>query len=298
MSTSGANISRFGSLVSPAELAANASAKVKFLDGSWSMNKSARNVLAEFESERIPGARFFDIDAVSDTTSALPHMMPTAEVFANAMTAAGISNEDHVVVYTTANCFSACRVWWTLRAFGHEKVSILDGGLEGWRRQGGALERGPPPPAPSSTPYVAKLDKRFVVDWKEVLSIVETGSAQICDARSRARFLAEAPEPRSGLVGGHIPGSLSVPFTDLVKQDDPTTFRSKEEIRDALVKAGVVFGSRVVVTCGSGVTACVIAFCLELLGKDLAMSPCYDGSWSEWGDELLSAERNLPIVSK
>lgn len=295
-STSGAS---FGSLVSPAELVANASLKVKFLDGSWSMNKSARNVLAEFESERLPGARFFDIDAVSDTESALPHMIPTAEVFADAMTASGINNDDHVVVYTTANCFSACRVWWTLRAFGHEKVSILDGGLEGWRRQGGKLECGPPPPStPSSTPYVAKLDKRFVVDWKEVLSIVETGSAQICDARSRARYLAEAPEPRAGLVGGHIPGSLSVPFTDLVKQDDPTTFRSKEDIRDALVKAGVVFGSRVVVTCGSGVTACVIAFCLELLGKDLAMSPCYDGSWSEWGDEKLSAERNLPIVGK
>ena len=285
------------SLLEAAELVGKAGG-VKFVDGSWHMNKS-RNAYAEFCSERIAGAQFFDIDRISDTSSSLPHMLPSEADFGAAMTGLGIGNDDHVVVYTTSQCFSASRVWWTLRAFGHNKVSILNGGLEAWKRAGGRLDTTAPAAAPApaaASPYSAKLDSRLVVDWREVLRVVESGSAQIADARSRARFLAEAPEPRPGLIGGHIPGSLSLPFTSLVQEGDPTTFRSKEAVRDALVEAGVVMGSRVVVTCGSGVTACVLAFGLDLIGKDLASVPVYDGSWSEWGDPALSKERGLPIA--
>lgn len=291
------------SLLEPEDLlgagAGAPSSQIKFLDGSWHMNK-ARIGRSEFESERLPGAQFFDIDRLSDTSSGLPHMLPTESQFGDAMTELGISNEDHIVVYTTAQCFSASRTWWTLRAFGHQKVSILNGGIEAWRRAGGEIDTtaGPMHPTRASAPYVAKLDKRMVVDWREVLGVVESGHAQIADARSRARFLAEAPEPRDGLVGGHIPGSLSLPFTNLVEDSDPTTFRSKEQVRDALVDSGIVLGGRVVLTCGSGVTACVIAFCLDLIGKDLASAPVYDGSWSEWGDAKLSQQRGLPIVGK
>lgn len=306
LSSSASSGATLNSLLEPEELVGagglgTPSSPFKFLDGSWHMNK-ARNGRSEFDCERLPGAQFFDIDRISDTSSGLPHMLPTESQFGDAMTELGISNEDHIVVYTTAQCFSASRTWWTLRAFGHQKVSILNGGLEAWKRAGGKTDTdtttGPTHSIRASPPYVAKLDARMVVDWREVLSIVESGSAQIADARSLARFLAEAPEPRDGLVGGHIPGSLSLPFTNLVKEDDPTTFRSKEQVRDALVDSGIVLGSRVVLSCGSGVTACVIAFGLDLIGKDLASAPVYDGSWSEWGDAKLSQQRGLPIVGK
>jgi len=293
--SSSASSAPFGSLLKPEDVLKAPMGTLRFLDGSWHMNK-ARSGVKEFANERIPTAGFFDIDEVSDKGTNLPHMLPSDTEFSAAMTRLGITNGDHVVVYTTSQCFSACRLWWTLRVFGHQKVSILNGGIEGWKNAGGKTEKSPPlPPTPASPPYVAKLDSRLVVGWQEVLGIVESGTAQIADARSRARFLAEAPEPRENLVGGHIPGSLSLPFTNLVKEGDPTTFRSKEEIRDALIDAGIVMGSRVVVSCGSGVTACVIAFCLDLMGKDLSSTPVYDGSWSEWGDKDLLEARKLPI---
>lgn len=265
------------------------------------MNKS-RDAAAEFQKERLPFACRFDVDAVADQANPLPHMLPTEEDFGKAMDNLGISNDDHIVVYTTGQCFSAARVWWTFRVFGHSRVSILNGGLEAWRRSGGELETAPAIARPLSDKrgksYVARLDRRLVVDWREVRGIVESGSAQIVDARSALRYLAEAPEPRPGLIGGHIPGSLSLPYTALVKPDDPTTFRSPTEMRDALQDAGVVMGSRLVATCGSGVTAAVITFAIDLMGKDLASAPIYDGSWSEWGDAKLSKERDLPIATK
>ena len=298
MSSSTPSSAAANALLEASEVVGAAPGRFKFLDGSWHMDK-ARSGRSEFSADRISGAQFFDIDDVSDKSSPLPHMLPSEAHFGAAMTSLGISNDDHVVVYTAPQCFSACRVWWTLRAFGHKKVSILNGGLASWKKAGGAVEKSAPSaPTLASAPYVAKLDPRMVVDWREVLRVVETGSAQIADARSRARFLAEAPEPRPGLVGGHIPGSLSLPFTTLVQEGDPTTFRSKEQIRDALVDAGIVMGSRVVVSCGSGVTASVIAFGLNLIGKDLASTPVYDGSWSEWGDPEIGRQRSLPIQGK
>ena len=180
-------------------------------------------------------------------------------------------------------------------------MSILNGGLDAWKSQGGPIDTFSPPPLPSTsssppTPFLAKLDRRMVVAWQDVLNVVKSGQSQICDARSRDRFLGLVPEPRPGLLGGHIPGSLSVPFTKLVVEGQPTVWRSKEEIRDVLVDAGVIFGSNCIVSCGSGVTACYIPFALELIGKDISMAPLYDGSWTEWATLWREGEERQMLI--
>lgn len=247
------------------------------------MNKE-RRPKEEFAASRLPKAQYFDIDAVSDTTNVLPHMLPSTEAFATAVSSLGISNDDHVFVYVTKGCFSAPRVWWTFKAFNHEKVSVIDGGLEEWKRQGGPIEdEHTPASTPKTATFVASLNKELVVDWRQVKEIVETGAAQVVDARSAARFKAEAPEPRPGLEGGHIPGSLNVPFTAIVTADDVTKFKSLTEVRDQFRDAGVILGSKVFTSCGSGVTAAVLSMGLYMLGQNLENVPVYDGSWSEWG---------------
>lgn len=253
---------------------------VKILDGSWHLNK-ARDAIAEFAAERVPNAQYINIDDVSDKSSSLPHMIPSATEFSDYVSNLGISSDNHVIVYTAHESFSAPRVWWMFKLFGHNNVSVLNGGLPAWKAAGGEIETGPAAQVQRGN-FSAKLNEKLVVGVDDVLSIVNTGSAQICDARSAARFLAEAPEPRPGLPSGHIPGSLSLPFTSLMKEGDVNTFRSKEEIRDAFVDSGVVFGSKVVLSCGSGVTAAVLGFGLHLIGKDLESCPVYDGSWTEW----------------
>lgn len=255
---------------------------LKFVDASWHMDKT-RNALDEFSRKRIQGAVFLDIDKVADVTSSLPHMLPSPEVFAESVSSLGIQSSDHVCVYATKNCFSAPRVWWMFRVFGHKKVSVIDGGLEAWNSVGGPVEEGPPVIALPRGDFTANLNTNMVVGWEEVLNVVNLGSAQILDARSKARFLAQAPEPRPGLPGGHIPGSLSLPFTSLVSEGDVTKFRSKEEIRDAFVESGIIFGSRTILSCGSGVSAAVLCLGLDLIGKDIeTLAPIYDGSWTEW----------------
>jgi thiosulfate/3-mercaptopyruvate sulfurtransferase len=253
----------------------------KFLDGSWYVGK-ARDPRAEFATERIQGARFFDLDNISDKSSSLPHMLPSAEQFSKDVSDLGISNDDHVVVYTKENCFSAARVWWTFKAFGHRKVSIMNGGINAWKTIKGPVESGELAGVTKGS-YQATLNNKMVVDWKEVLNVVETGAAQIIDTRSAGRFHGTAPEPRPGLAGGHIPGSLNLPFDRLVKEEDWTTFRSKEEIKEAIEAAGKIMGSKSIISCGTGVTACVLAFGLHLLDQDHESSPIYDGSWTEWG---------------
>jgi thiosulfate/3-mercaptopyruvate sulfurtransferase len=174
-------------------------------------------------------------------------------------------------------------VWWTFRAFGHEKVSILNGGFEGWKGVGGEIATSDDASCIEKGKFNAVINKNLVANWEDVLKVVKNGTKQIIDARSKARFLAEAPEPRIGLQGGHIPGSLSLPFTELVDENDWTTFKSKKEIEDAFSNAGAVLDSNFVFTCGSGVSAAVLNFSLFLLGKDLKKTAIYDGSWSEWG---------------
>lgn len=255
---------------------------VKFVDGSWHMGK-LRNPSDEFLAERIPGSQFFDIDEISDKSTDLPHMLPSNEVFANAISSKGISNNDHVVVYVHPNCFSGPRLWWMFKAYGHTNVSILDGGLNAWKAAGGETIVNEPLSPVKPGNFTAELAGVNLIDVDGVLKVVNTGSAQIVDARSKGRFEGTAPEPRAGLEGGHMPGSLNLPFTMLVQDDDFTKFRSPTEIRDAFKDAGVIFGSRIVLTCGSGVSAAVLALGLNLLGQEMASSPIYDGSWSEWG---------------
>lgn len=265
---------------------------IKFIDGSWHLDK-ARNPVSEFESEHIPGARYFDINAAADQNTTLPHMIPSPDEFANYVTSLNITSDDHVIVYGTQGCFSSARVWWTFRAFGHDKVSVLNGGLPAWKALNGPVESGAAETtaAPRSAFSVPK-EPLFHVDWQKVMKVVETGSSQILDARSKGRFLGEAPEPRPGLAGGHIPGSLCLPFNQLLKDGDVTTFKSVPEIRDALTEAGIVVGSNVVCSCGSGVTASVLFFGLHLIGVKMDMLAVYDGSWAEWG-----SRGGLPIIN-
>ena len=263
-------------------LALHKSGSVKFLDGSWHMG-TTRISSVEFLSERIPGAQYFDIDQVCDKSTNLPHMLPDDQTFEDAVSSMGISNDDHVVVYVHPNCFSGPRVWWMFKAFGHDKVSVLNGGLNAWKAAGGDVDCCKAVIPAERTNYKATLSQRCHINANEVLSVVNMGSAQIVDARSKGRFEGTAPEPRAGLEGGHMPGALNLPFTMLVKEDDVTSFRSAVEVRDAFKEVGVVFGSKIVLTCGSGVSASVLALGLDMLGQELQSCPIYDGSWSEWG---------------
>ena len=270
--------------------------QLKFVDGSWYMDKE-RKPVTEFMNERIPGSQYFDIDAISDKSSSLPHMIPSAEQFSEHMQNFGISNDDHVVVYTNQGAFSAARVWWMFRLFGHDKVSILNGGLAAWKSAGGATENGAVSP-PSKSTFTAKINPNYVLKADDVLTIVNSGAAQIVDARSMARFMGEAPEPRAGLPGGHIPGSLCLPFSQLLQPDDPTKFRSPLEIKNAVQEAGVVLGANMVFSCGSGVTAAVLYFGVHLLGIDMSKLALYDGSWTEWAQNPDLPKNNPSQLTK
>jgi thiosulfate/3-mercaptopyruvate sulfurtransferase len=257
---------------------------IKFVDGSWHMNKQ-RNPLIEYSEQRIPNSKYFSIDEVCDKTSSLPHMMPTAEEFSDHVTKMGIKNSDHVIVYVRNGSFAAPRVWWMFRVYGHKAVSILDGGFNGWTKANGPLETGPLKEINDDNNEIFRvnMNKNLIANLDHVLTAVNTGAIQIFDARSIDRFHARVPEPRPGLEGGHIPGSLNLPFTLLCKDDDVNSFKTLEEIRDAFVNSGLIFGAKSILSCGSGVSAAVLLFGLHLLGKDIESAAIYDGSWSEWG---------------
>ena len=250
---------------------------LRVIDGSWHMPQAKRNPAAEFAEAHIPGAAFFDIDAIADTTSGLPHMLPSPETFARAVGALGIGDGDRVVVYDSRGVVSATRVWWTFRVFGHDTVAVLDGGLPKWRAEGRPVAGGSA--APAARRFTARFRPALVRDMAQVKTNVGTGGEQVVDARSRGRFVGTEPEPRAGLRGGHVPGSRNLPYDELHAADG--TLKPAAELRTAFTKAGVDLSRPIVTTCGSGITASVLAFALHRLGReDVAV---YDGSWTEWG---------------
>jgi thiosulfate/3-mercaptopyruvate sulfurtransferase len=266
------------SLVSTDWLAAHlGEPNLKALDGSWHMPQARRDPRAEFVASHIPGAVFFDIDRIADGTTSLPHMLPTAEAFADAAGALGVGTDDRVVVYDTRGVVSAARVWWTFRAFGHDAVAVLDGGLPKWKAEGRPLEAGEAKPARRA--FKAALRPALVRDLAAMRDNLTTRREQVLDARSTGRFAATEPEPRAGLRGGHIPGSLNLPSDTLLRPDG--TLLPAAELRKKFEAAGVDFTRPVATTCGSGITASVLAFGLHLLGHPRVA--VYDGSWTEWG---------------
>jgi len=251
---------------------------LRVLDGSWHMPQARRDPRAEFLAVHLPGAVFFDIDAIADHATPLPHMLPTAEAFAEAVGALGVGAGDRVVVYDTRGVVSAARVWWTFRAFGHEAVAVLDGGLPKWKTENRPLESGEAKPTRRIFPAVAQ--PTYVRDLAAMRDNLATRREQVVDARSAGRFAATEPEPRAGLRGGHIPGSLSLPSDMLLRAD--ATLLPPGELRKRFDAAGVDFSRPVTTTCGSGITASVLAFALHVLGhRHVAV---YDGSWTEWGE--------------
>lgn len=235
-----------------------------------------RDLNAEYQAGHIPGAVFFDIEALSDHTSPLPHMMPRAEAFAVAMRELGVSSDKHLVVYDEGNLFSAPRAWWMLRTFGVEKVSIVAGGLEGWRRDGLPLEQGLPE-LPEGD-FDGRVDPLAIKRLTDVLLVSHEGSAQIVDARPAGRFNGQVAEPRPGLRSGHIPGALNVPWTELVINGE---LKTTDELNEIFARQGVDFERPIIASCGSGVTAAVVVLALTTLGVNGVS--LYDGSWSEWG---------------
>lgn len=249
---------------------------VSVVDASWYLPAQQRQARTEYEATHIPGALFFDHDAVVDPASPLPHTIPSADVFAEAVGALGISDRDQIVVYDGLGLFSAPRVWWLLRTFGARDVRILDGGFPAWQAAGLPTEGGVTHRAPKT--FAARFDASAVATLEDMRGHVERGDIQIADARPADRFSAAVPEPRPGVRSGHMPGATSLPF-GMLAQDG--RLKSAADLRKAFAEAGIDPEKHVVTTCGSGVTAAVINLALASVGSDKAR--LYDGSWTEWG---------------
>ena len=250
---------------------------VQIIDASWWMPAEKRSGQADYLERHIPGAVFFDIDAITDQSSHLPHMLPSPESFAKAAGELGLSRAATLVVYDTFGIRAAARVWWTLRVMGFEHVFVLDGGLKAWQAAELDLETGPV--YPKSTRLTSVFQPELVRSAADVLAVLQDQPQQMVDARSGARFRGEVPEPRAGLRGGHMPGACNVPFDSLLTSDGH--MKSADDISAVFSAAGVALGEPIVTTCGSGITASVLALALARMG--IPNVPVYDGSWSEWG---------------
>lgn len=254
-----------------------ASAELRVVDATWFMPGEGKTGRETYSQGHIPGAVFFDIDAVSDHATDLPHMLPSDTAFAEAAGELGLRRDLPTVVYDAQGIFSAPRVWWSLRAMGFAQAVVLDGGLLKWRAEQRPLETARPDVTP--TTIEPAFDPSLVRDLADVRATLEARDAQVIDARSAARFRGEAAEPRAGLRSGHMPGALNLPWSGLINADG--TMKAGEALREAFLAAGVDLDGPIITTCGSGVSAALLALALARLGRDDVA--VYDGSWTEWG---------------
>ncbi len=250
--------------------------KVKVVDGSWYLPAQNRDAKAEYRAGHIPGAVFFDIDAVADPKTDLPHMLPDAQTFAAAVGALGLSESDTIVVYDGMGLFSAPRVWWSLRAFGAKDVRVLDGGLPAWDEAGYPKEAGETTPKPAR--FSATFSPDHVRHFEAVRAALANGET-VVDARSAPRFRGELPEPRPGLPSGHMPGAKNLHYETL--SDAHGRLVPPARIRELFKQANVDLSAPVITTCGSGITAATLLLALAAVGKDDVA--VYDGSWADWG---------------
>jgi thiosulfate/3-mercaptopyruvate sulfurtransferase len=260
---------------------------IRLVDGSFYLPAQKRDPKAEFANQHIPGAVFFDIDEIADTTSPLPHMLPSAEKFSSRVRKLGLGDGNKIIVYDTTPMTGACRVWWMFRAMGHKDVAVLDGGLPKWMAEGRLVTDDPTPPRERH--FTARLDNTLVRSLDDVRGLLDSKREQVVDARAANRFRGEVPEPRAGLRSGHMPGAFNLPYNDLL--DSKTgTMLPDAALKARIAAAGIDPIKKVTASCGSGVTACVVGLALYLTGAPEAA--IYDGSWTEWGGRT-----DTPIVT-
>ncbi|WP_348648197.1 3-mercaptopyruvate sulfurtransferase [Rhizobium sp. ARZ01] len=257
----------------------------RIVDASWYLPAQNRNGAAEYATGHIPGAVFFDQDAIADHSTGLPHSIPSPEEFALAVEKLGISDTDTIVVYDGPGIFTAPRVWWLFRTMGAKSVYVMDGGLDGWKKEGRPLETDLPEPAPGH--FRPQFNTAAVTSFDEMHGIVSSGSRQIADARGAGRFTGEEPEPRAGMRSGHMPGARSMP-SGVFSVDG--RLKDLDALKATFENAGIDLNAPVVTTCGSGLTAAIITLALHSLGHE--NNALYDGSWSEWG-----GRSDTPVVT-
>jgi thiosulfate/3-mercaptopyruvate sulfurtransferase len=251
---------------------------VRVLDASYFMPGAERTGRQVYDAHHIPGAQFFDIDEIADTDSPLPHMLPPAEKFASRARRLGLGDGHRIVCYDQNGYLASCRAWWMFRVMGHEDVAVLDGGFNAWRAAGGAIED-LPPIRPADRHFTVRIRGDLVRDLDQMKAAASRGAPQIVDARAAARFKGEVDEPRPGLLRGHMPGALNLPFGEVMTGEG--VFKSPDALRKVFSDAGVDLAKPIINSCGSGVTAAILAFAEALAGHDDAA--VYDASWSEWG---------------